>query len=159
MVDYIIVGGGSAGCAIAARLTEKPDVSVLMIEAGPKDTNPYIHIPVGFYKMTSGPLTWGLKTAPQRHANDREILYAQGRVLGGGSSINAEVFTRGCPEDCDDWHGVGGPLGVSSPAPQHKLTRAFVQACQQYGIPYNHDFNSGRQEGAGAYQTTTRNAR
>src|SRR5580693_1139541 len=148
MVDYIIVGGGSAGCALAARLTEKPDVSVLMLEAGPKDVNPYIHIPVGFYKMTSGPLTWGLKTAPQKHANNREILYAQGRVLGGGSSINAEVFTRGCPEDydawandfgcecwpsreihpfffrsedndtfCDAWHGVGAPLGVSSPPP------------------------------------------
>ena len=190
MVDFIIVGGGSAGCALAARLTEKPDVSVLMLEAGPKDVNPYIHVPVGFYKMTSGPLTWGLNTAPQRHANNRVIPYAQGRVLGGGSSINAEVFTRGCPEDydawanefgcegwsfqeiqpffvrsedndtfCDGWHGVGGPLGVSSPAPPHKLTRAFVQACQQYGIPYNHDFNAGRQEGAGAYQTTTRNAR
>ena len=61
MVDYIIVGGGSAGCAMAARLTENPDISVLMIEAGPKDTNPDIHIPVGFYKMTSGPLTWDLK--------------------------------------------------------------------------------------------------
>ena len=73
------------------------DVSVLLIEAGPKDTNPYIHVPVGFYKMTAGPLTWGLKTAPQKHANDREIPYAQGRVLGGGGSINAEVFTRGVP--------------------------------------------------------------
>ncbi len=190
MVDFIIVGGGSAGCALAARLTEKPDVSVLMLEAGPKDTNPYIHLPVGFYKMTSGPLTWGLKTAPQRHANNREIPYAQGRVLGGGSSINAEVFTRGCPEDYDawahefgcagwsfreiqpfflrsedndtfsnDWHGVGGPLGVSSLAPPHRLTRAFVQACQQIGIPYNPDFNGARQEGANAYQTTIRDAR
>jgi choline dehydrogenase len=190
MVDYIIVGGGSAGCAMAARLTENPDISVLMIEAGPKDTNPYIHIPVGFYKMTSGPLTWGLKTAPQRHANNREIAYAQGRVLGGGSSINAEVYTRGCPEDYDawakefgcygwsfqeirpyflrsedndtlsgEWHGVGGPLGVSSLAPPHRLTRAFVQACQQYGMPYNADFNGPRQEGAAPYQTTTRDAR
>jgi choline dehydrogenase-like flavoprotein len=190
MADFIIIGGGSAGCAMAARLTEKPDVSVLMLEAGPRDTNPYIHIPVGFYKMTSGPLTWGLKTAPQRHANNREIPYAQGRVLGGGSSINAEVFTRGCPEDydawaqeygcdgwsfrdvqpfflksedndsyADSWHGQGGPLGVSSLSPPHKLTRAFVQSCQQLGIPYNPDFNGPRQEGAGPYQTTTRNAR
>ncbi|HXT09676.1 MAG TPA: GMC family oxidoreductase N-terminal domain-containing protein [Roseiarcus sp.] len=190
MVDYIIVGGGSAGCVMAARLTEKPDISVLMIEAGPKDTNPYIHMPVGFYKMTSGPLTWGLKTAPQRHANNREIAYAQGRVLGGGSSINAEVFTRGCPEDYDswatefgchgwsfqeirpfflrsedndtlsgEWHGVGGPLGVSSLAPPHRLTRAFVRACQEYGMPYNPDFNGPRQEGTAAYQTTIRNAR
>ncbi len=190
MVDFIIIGGGSAGCTLAARLTEKPDVSVLMLEAGPKDTNPYIHMPVGFYKMTSGPLTWGLKTAPQIHANNREIPYAQARVLGGGGSINAEVFTRGCPEDydawanefgCDGWsfkevqplfirsedndtlsgpwHGVGGPLGVSSLAPPHPLTRAFVQACQQFGMPYNPDFNGPQQAGAGAYQTTIRNAK
>jgi choline dehydrogenase len=190
MVDFIIIGGGSAGCALAARLTEKPDVSVLMLEAGPKDTNPYIHLPVGFYKMTSGPLTWGLKTAPQRYANNREIPYAQARVLGGGGSINAEVFTRGCPEDyeawahefgCDgwsfkevqplfirsedndtlsgSWHGIGGPLGVSSLAPPHRLTRAFVQACQQFGMPYNSDFNGPQQAGAGPYQLTTRNAK
>jgi choline dehydrogenase len=190
MADFIIIGGGSAGCTLAARLTEKPDVSVLMLEAGPKDTNPYIHMPVGFYKMTSGPLTWGLKTAPQIHANNREIPYAQARVLGGGGSINAEVFTRGCPEDYDvwanelgchgwsfkeiqplflrsedndtlsgAWHGVGGPLGVSSLAPPHPLTRAFVQACQQFGMPYNPDFNGPQQAGTGAYQITTRNAK
>jgi choline dehydrogenase len=190
MVDFIIIGGGSAGCALAARLTEKPDVSVLVLEAGPKDTNPYIHMPVGFYKMTAGPLTWGIKTAPQRYANNREIPYAQARVLGGGGSINAEVFTRGCPEDydawahefgCDgwsfkevqplfirsedndtlsgSWHGIGGPLGVSSLAPPHRLTRAFVQACQQFGMPYNLDFNGPQQAGAGPYQLTTRNAR
>ena len=189
MVDYVIVGGGTAGCAIAARLSELPDNKVLLLEAGPADTNRFIHLPVGFYKMTSGPLTWGLKTAPQRHAMDREIVYAQGRVLGGGSSINAQVFTRGCPEDYDAWadefgctgwsfkdvkpyfvrsedndthsgdfHGIGGPLGVSS-HPPHPLTRAFVQACQQFGMPYNPDFNGPRQAGAGAYQTTTRNAR
>jgi choline dehydrogenase len=190
MADFIIIGGGSAGCTLAARLTEKPDVSVLMLEAGPKDTNPYIHMPVGFYKMTSGPLTWGLKTAPQKHADNREIPYAQARVLGGGGSINAEVFTRGCPDDYDvwanefgchgwsfkeiqplfirsedndtlsgAWHGVGGPLGVSSLAPPHPLTRAFVQACQQFGMPYNPDFNGPQQAGAGAYQTTTRDAK
>ncbi|MDE2395429.1 MAG: GMC family oxidoreductase N-terminal domain-containing protein [Burkholderiales bacterium] len=187
--DYLIVGGGSAGCALAARLTEDPQRRVLLLEAGPKDSNPYIHLPVGFYKMTAGPLTWGLKTAPQRHAMNREIAYAQARVLGGGGSINAEIFTRGCPEDYDAWasefgcsgwsfkdieplflrsedndtlagehHGIGGPLGVSNLAP-HALTRAFVQACQQIGMPYNPDFNAGTQAGAGAYQTTIRNAR
>lgn len=187
--DYIVVGAGSAGCALAARLSEDKDLNVLLLEAGPSDTNPYIHLPVGFYKMTSGPLTWGLKTAPQKHAMGREIAYAQARVLGGGGSINAQVFTRGCPQDYDAWetefgcqgwsfkdvqpyfirsedndmfagawHGVGGPLGVSSPNAD-PLTRAFVQSCQQMGMPYNADFNGPVQTGAGAYQTTIRGAR
>jgi len=188
--DYIVIGAGSAGCALAARLSEQPEVKVLLLEAGPQDTNPYIHMPVGFYKMTSGPLTWGLKTTPQKHAMNREIVYAQAKVLGGGGSINAQVFTRGCPQDYDawadefgcegwrfkdllplflrsedndtlagEWHGVGGPLGVSSLAPPHPLTRAFVQSCQQIGMPYNPDFNGPKQDGTGAYQTTIRNAR
>ena len=93
--DYVIVGGGSAGCVLAARLTENSTIRVCLIEAGGRDTNPLIHVPVGFAKMTTGPLTWGLTTAPQRHVNNREIPFAQARVLGGGSSINAQVFTRG----------------------------------------------------------------
>ena len=82
--DYVIVGGGSAGCVLAARLSENPDVRVCLVEAGRKDTNPLIHMPVGFAKMTTGPLTWGLSTAPQKHAHNREIPYAQAKVLGGG---------------------------------------------------------------------------
>jgi len=189
MYDYVIVGAGSSGCAIAARLTEASDATVLLLEAGPRDTDPYIHMPVGFFKMTDGPLTWGYKTAPQKHCKDREIPYAQGRVLGGGGSINAEVFTRGCPEDYDRWandegcpgwsfaevrpyfvksedndtfsddfHGVGGPQGVSNITP-HPMTKVFVQACQQAGIPYTADFNGAKQAGCGVYQTTTRDAR
>ena len=188
--DYVIVGGGSAGCVLAARLTENADVRVLLLEAGRKDNHPYIHMPVGFAKLTSGPYTWGFATAPQKHANNREIPYAQGKVIGGGSSINAEVFTRGNPADYDrwaneegaegwafkdiqkyfirsegntilagDWHGTDGPLGVSNIPDPQPTARAFVQSCQEFGIPYNPDFNGKVQEGAGIYQTTTRNKR
>jgi len=188
--DYIIVGGGSAGCVMAARLTEDTSARVLLLEAGGKDWHPLIHMPVGFAKMTGGPHTWGFKTAPQKHAMDREIPYAQARVIGGGSSINAEVFTRGNPVDydrwaneegCDgwafkdiqqyflrsegntilagNWHGTDGPLGVSDIPDINPTTRAFIQSCQEIGMPYNPDFNGEVQEGAGAYQTTTKNKR
>jgi choline dehydrogenase-like flavoprotein len=188
--DYVIVGGGSAGCVLANRLSENEACRVLLIEAGGRDTNPFIHMPVGFAKMTSGPFTWGLTTAPQKHANNREIPYAQAKVLGGGSSINAEVFTRGNPSDYDrwskeegckgwsfreiqpyylrsegntilsgDWHGTDGPLGVSNIPDPQGVSRAYVQSCQELGMPYNPDFNGKIQEGAGIYQTTTRDAR
>lgn len=103
MYDYIIIGGGSAGCVLASRLTEDSETRVLLLEAGPQDRSPYIHWPVGFFKTTSGRYTWGYETVPQRHAADRRLPLAQGRVIGGGSSINAEVFTRGCPEDFERW--------------------------------------------------------
>jgi len=188
--DYVIVGGGSSGCVLANRLSEDRNCRVLLLEAGGRDRHPLIHMPVGFAKMTTGPLTWGLTTAPQKHAHDREIPYAQARVIGGGSSINAEVFTRGNPVDYDrwaneegcegwsfdevrkyflrsegntilagDWHGTDGELGVSNIPDPQPMTRAFVQSCQELGIPYNPDFNGPVQAGAGVYQTTTRNGR
>ncbi len=188
--DYVIVGGGSSGCVLASRLSDNPDVRVLLIEAGGKDNHPLIHMPAGFAAMTTGPFTWEMKTVPQVHANDRQIVYVQAKVLGGGSSINAEIFTRGHPADydrwaqeegCDgwafkdiqdyfirsegneiysgDWHGTDGPLGVSNLNQWQTMTRAFVRACQERGIPYNPDFNGPVQEGAGAYQVTVRNSR
>lgn len=188
--SHVIVGGGTAGCVLAARLSEDPLKNVLLLEAGARDWHPYIHMPVGFAKMTGGGLTWGYVTEPQMHAGNRRIPYAQGRVLGGGSSINAEVFTRGVPADYDrwaneegcsgwsfsdlqpyflrsegnrslsgDWHGTDGPLGVSSIRAPQPLTRAFVDACGEYGIPYNPDFNGAEQAGAGFYQLNVVNGR
>ena len=188
MYDYIIVGGGSAGCVLAARLSET-DATVLLLEAGPKDTHRYIHMPVGFAFMTGGPLTWGYQTSPLRHANNRTAVYPQARVLGGGSSINAEIYTRGCPEDYDGWasedgckgwsakdlqpyfvksegntrlggkdHGIDGPLTVSDNVP-NVVSQAYVQGCMDIGMPFNADFNSGKQAGTGFYQITTRKGR
>ena len=78
--DYVIIGGGSSGCVLANRLSENPDIEVALLEAGGKDNHPYIHMPVGFSKLTAGPRTWGFNTVPQQYANNREIPYAQGRV-------------------------------------------------------------------------------
>jgi choline dehydrogenase len=188
--DYIVAGGGTAGSVLAARLSEDPSVSVLLIEAGKSDTHPLIHVPIGFAKLTAGPFQWGFVSQPQKHAQNREIPLAQGRVLGGGGSINAQVFTRGAREDYDNWektygatgwgsdqmmhyfiksednerlsgkyHGNGGPLGVSDLVNPHPMTRAWVQAGQQMGLPYNSDFNGESQYGVGYYQTTTRGSK
>lgn len=122
--DYVVVGGGSAGSVIAARLSEDPDVNVLLLEAGGRDWHPYIHMPVGFAKMTTGPLTWGLVTAPQKHANGREIAYAQAKVLGGGGSINAEIYTRGTARDYDRWANEEGCAGWSATETQKYFLKA-----------------------------------
>lgn len=101
--DYIIVGGGSAGCTLASRLSEQADVSVLLLEAGQTDWNPYIHLPVTYYKTAKGSLTWQHETAPSKNQSDLVAPFIQAKVLGGGSSINAQVYTRGVPQDYDRW--------------------------------------------------------
>lgn len=106
--DYVIAGGGTAGCVLAARLTEDPSVTVLLLEAGRRDLHPFIHIPLGFAKLTSGPYEWGYESVAQKHGKDRVVPLAQGKVLGGGGSINAQVYTRGIAYDYDEWARLSG---------------------------------------------------
>ncbi|MBT7249625.1 MAG: choline dehydrogenase, partial [Rhodospirillaceae bacterium] len=106
--DYIVCGAGSAGCVLANRLSANPGNSVLLLEAGGRDTNPWIHIPVGYYRTMHNPATdWCYVTEPVPGFNDRRIKWPRGKVLGGCSSINGLVYIRGQREDYDHWRQLG----------------------------------------------------
>ncbi|MFT5112336.1 MAG: choline dehydrogenase [Parasphingorhabdus sp.] len=108
--DYIIVGAGSAGCVLANRLSEDPSNKVLLLEAGSKDTNPWIHIPVGYFKTMHNPATdWCYKTEPDPGIANRSLQWPRGKVLGGSSSLNGLLYVRGQPKDYDDWAALGNP--------------------------------------------------
>ncbi|MBY5826766.1 GMC family oxidoreductase [Rhizobium leguminosarum] len=109
--DYIITGAGPAGCVLANRLSEDPDVRVLLLEAGGGDWNPLFHMPAGFAKMTKGVASWGWETVPQKHMKGRVLRYTQAKVIGGGSSINAQLYTRGNAVDYDLWAREDGCEG------------------------------------------------
>ncbi|TDD36858.1 choline dehydrogenase [Actinomadura sp. KC06] len=108
MYDYIIVGAGSAGCVLAARLTEDPSVKVLLLEAGPPDVAPEIHIPAATATMFKGPYDWDYATVPQEHAGGRSVYWPRGRTLGGSSSTNAMIYIRGSRYDYDTWRDSYG---------------------------------------------------
>ena len=111
MTDFIIVGAGPAGCVLANRLTEDPSNTVLLLEAGGRDWHPFIHMPAGFAKMTKGIASWGWSTVPQKNMKDRVFWYTQAKVVGGGSSINAQIYTRGNARDYDAWDKEEGCEG------------------------------------------------
>jgi choline dehydrogenase-like flavoprotein len=183
MYDYVIVGAGSAGCVLASRLSEDPDVQVLLLEAGPPDTNENIHVPLGYLQLGSTEVDWDYHSTPEAECGGRRIPLPRGRVLGGSSSINAMVYIRGNPLDYDEWgvpgwawadllpyfikaednergasqfHGAGGPLPVSEERSQNRISRAFVEAGVQAGLASNDDFNGAAQDGVGMYQVTQR---
>ncbi len=108
--DYIIVGAGSAGCVLANRLSADPEVSVLLLEAGPRDWNPFIHMPAGLAKLVNfKSLNWNYETEPEPALNNRRLYWPRGKVLGGSSSINAMCYTRGHRSDYDEWAAAGNP--------------------------------------------------
>jgi len=188
MYDYIIIGGGSAGCVLAARLSEDPGVQVALLEAGPRDDSVLIHCPAGLALLAkSGQANWGLHTVPQAGLNGRRGYQPRGKVLGGSSSVNAMIYTRGHPRDYDDWaaqgnpgwawsdvlpffkraehnergadafHGSDGPLNVMDLRSPNRHSPDFVQAGVQAGYAHNPDFNGAGQEGVGLYQVTHKN--
>lgn len=108
MYDYIIVGAGSAGCVLANRLSEDPDCRVLLLEAGPRDWHPFIHMPAGLAKLVGKKgVNWDYSTAPEPQLDDRLLWWPRGKVLGGSSSINAMCYIRGHALDYDEWAAMG----------------------------------------------------
>ncbi|HJU20550.1 MAG TPA: GMC family oxidoreductase N-terminal domain-containing protein [Stellaceae bacterium] len=187
--DFIVTGAGSAGCAVAGRLSENGRWRVLLLEAGGRDTNPWIHIPLGYTRTYTDPrVNWMFESEPEQQLNNRTLYQPRGKVLGGTSSINGMVYMRGTPADYDGWRqrgcegwdwdsvlpffkkaehqerGADEFHGVGGPLRVSNPVRsplgdAMVRAAIEAGIPENPDFNGARQEGVGYYQTTTNNRR
>ena len=187
--DFIVIGAGSAGCTIAARLSEDRATQVLLLEAGGDDTNRWIHIPLGFGKTFADPsVNWCYETEPDAGAAGRKVFWPRGKVLGGSSSINGMVYIRGQHEDFDHWrqlgnagwsfddvlpyfkraeHNVRGSdafRGSGGPlcvsdVEKHPIAEAFIESATALGFPRNDDFNGAGQDGVGYHQTTTRKGR
>ncbi len=185
--DYIIIGGGSAGCVLANRLSENPNNNVLLLEAGKKDTKREIHIPAAFTKLFKTEVDWDYHSVPQKYVNNREMYFPRGKVMGGCSSINAMIYIRGHRADYDEWaalgnkgwsyqevlpyfkksenqqrgesdyHGKNGPLCVSDHRTKNKLSEALIEAATTLGYKRTNDFNGENQEGFGYYQVTQKN--
>ncbi|MDR7188204.1 choline dehydrogenase [Microbacterium sp. BE35] len=181
--DYIIIGAGSAGCVLAGRLSEDPDTSVLLLEAGPPDDRADIRLPAAYTTHASSEIDWDYVSLPEQGCDGRRLLLPRGKTLGGSSSINGMIYIRGAAQDFDDWkipgwdwaallpefvraesnergasslHGDSGPLHVSDGRSGNIAMRAFVDAAVSAGLPRNDDFNGPSQVGAGAFQLTQR---
>jgi choline dehydrogenase len=189
MYDYVIVGAGSAGCVLANRLSENPEVRVLLLEAGGRDRSLNIKIPAAFPNQFHSKLDWDFTTEPEPHVDDRSMYIPRGKSLGGSSSMNAMLYVRGRPLDYDAWaaqgapgwgyadvlpyfkrsednargasefHGVDGPLRVSEQRSPRGIDRILLEACAAAGIPRIADYNGPEQDGASMFQVTQRGGR
>jgi choline dehydrogenase len=176
-VDYLILGAGSAGCVLADRLTESGEHQVMLVEAGPEDSNPFIHVPAGFLKLIVNPsLSWSYQSEPMTQGRDRVVTYPQGKMLGGSGSLNGMLYVRSSPAEhadwvtqgCDGWsfeealayyekmENVEGahpdhPLPVNPFLEMHPLSQAFLDACSQTGMRIHPQLNGPAREGAAAF--------
>jgi choline dehydrogenase len=184
--DYVIVGAGSAGCVLAARLSEDPSARVAVLEAGAEDSQPEIHIPAAFPALFKSSWDWDLEGEPEPGLDNRRLYLPRGKMLGGCSSINAMIYIRGNRADYDGWaaagctgwgyddvlpyfkrsednergadayHGAGGPMSVSESRSMHPIVDTLLEGVRAAGHEHNPDFNGARQEGVGRFQLTQR---
>jgi choline dehydrogenase len=187
--DYVIVGAGSAGCVLANRLTEDPNVNVVLLEAGGKDGSLNVKIPLAFPNQFHTKLDWDYATDPEPGCANRELYVPRGKSLGGSSSMNAMLYVRGRPLDYDLWeadgaagwgwsdvkpyflkaednsrgasddHGIGGPLHVQDPKAPRPLNRKILDGFQEAGVPRIADYNGPEQDGASMFQVLQKDGR
>lgn len=184
--DYIVIGAGSAGCVVANRLTENPETTVLLLEAGNPDTKPEIQIPLECTRLLGSEVDWGYFSEPEPHLNNHQIFCSRGKVLGGSSAINFLLYTRGNHHDYDHWQSLGNPgwsyqdvlpyfkkseqqqrgpseyhsaegeLSMTDIIAPSVISQQFVEAAVSSGHEYNPDFNGIQQEGVGPFQLTVK---
>ncbi len=187
--DFVIVGAGSAGCALAARLSEDSESSVTLIEAGGTNRHPSVIIPAAFSQQFESSRDWAFETEPEPFCHDRRLFIPRGKGLGGSSAMNAMLYVRGRPLDYDLWerdgcpgwgwegvepfflksedssrgdsgnHATGGPLRVEDPRSPREISEAFLRSAEASGIPFTDDYNGTEQDGVSIPQVTQRAGR